>query len=66
MTNCTCLVDDISKIFDVYWDMGKPNAEIPSNWPDSYRTRINASNPMPVKFNNDYQMNTYFSVIACN
>lgn len=62
VTNCSCLVKDISKIFNVYWDMGKPNAVIPPNWPDSYRTRINASNPMPIEFNHDFKMNTFLSV----
>lgn len=62
MTNCACLVDDISKIFNVYWDMGVPNAVIPPYWPNAYRTKINASNPMLVEFNKDYKMNSFFSV----
>ncbi|XP_031628131.1 phospholipase D3-like isoform X2 [Contarinia nasturtii] len=61
ITDCSCLVDDVSKIFNVYWDMGKKNAKIPQNWPIEYSTKINASNPVPVDFNNQYKMNTFFS-----
>lgn len=63
ITNCSCLAKDISKIFNVYWDMGKKNAVIPPSWPQEYSTKINASNPVGVNFNKDYKMNTYFSVI---
>lgn len=42
--------------------MGEKNAVIPANWPKEYSTQINASNPVPVSFNNEYKMNTYFSV----
>lgn len=66
VTNCSCLVDDVQKIFNVYWDMGKPNATIPPSWPKDYSTRINAANPVLVNFNNDYNMNTYFSVSTNN
>lgn len=62
ITNCSCLVDDLQKIFNVYWDMGKKNAVIPPSWPKSYATRINATNPVPISFNGDYKLNTYFSV----
>lgn len=62
ITDCKCLVDDVSKIFNVYWDMGKKNAVIPPSWPKEYSTKINALNPVSVNFNGQYIMNTYFSV----
>lgn len=42
--------------------MGKPDAVIPPSWPKEYSTKINASNPLPVEFDNKFKMNTYFSV----
>lgn len=64
ITNCSCLVDDVKKIFNVYWDMGKENAVIPPEWPQNYSTEINQLNPVPVNFNERFQMSTYFSVIS--
>lgn len=62
ITNCSSLVDDLSKVFHVYWDMGKENAVVPPTWPKEYNTKINSSNPMSVKFNENFQFNTYLSV----
>lgn len=62
LTNCPILVKDLSKIFYVYWEMGKPDAVIPPSWPKEYSTKINASSPLPVEFDNKFKMNTYFSV----
>lgn len=59
--NCSCLATDIAKIFDVYWDMGVPGAEIPAQWPSSYATKYNANNTISVQFNNKYSVNTYIS-----
>lgn len=61
ITNCSCLIEDAMKIFNVYWDMGVKNAVIPPSWPKEYNTRINASNPVAVNFNNTFKMNTYLS-----
>lgn len=63
LTNCSCLVKDVSKIFNVYWDMGKDDARIPPAWPKTYATKFNITNPLTVNFNEEYKMNTYFSVI---
>lgn len=49
------------KIFNVYWDMGIENAVIPSRWPEEYNTKINASNPIAINFNNVIKMNTYLA-----
>lgn len=62
ITNCTCLVDDISKIFNVYWDMGAKSAIVPPFWPKEYATRINDSNPISVAFNSkNFSQNVYMS-----
>lgn len=62
ITNCSTLVDDVTKIFNVYWDLGKENATIPSSWPVEYSTQINAMNPVQINFTNGFKMNAYFSV----
>ena len=40
--NCSCLAEDMSKIFEVYWDLALPKSKIPDPWPDKYKTSINA------------------------
>ncbi|XP_058449918.1 5'-3' exonuclease PLD3-like isoform X2 [Malaya genurostris] len=60
-TNCSCLATDIAKIFDVYWAMGIPNAQIPSQWPEAYATKYNANNALSVQFNNKFKVDTYFA-----
>lgn len=62
LTNCTCLVEDISKIFNVYWDMGKDDARIPLQWPKGYATKYNLTQPLSVNYNDEYKMNTFISV----
>lgn len=62
VTNCSCLVNDVAKVFNVYWDMGNENAVIPPSWPKEYNTNINDSNPISVRFNENYKFNAYLSV----
>lgn len=59
--NCSCLAQDLAKIFDVYWDMGVPDARVPSKWPKQYAANYNLSVPAKVQFNGDHVLNTYFS-----
>jgi len=40
--NCSCMADDMSKIFEVYWDLAQKGSKIPDPWPDKYKTTINA------------------------
>ncbi|XP_052900595.1 5'-3' exonuclease PLD3-like [Anopheles moucheti] len=60
-TNCSCLVHDLAKIFDVYWDMGAPDARLPPKWPKEYTASYNYSAPAHVEFNGKTAMDTYFS-----
>lgn len=61
--NCSCLANDVAKIFDVYWDMGTDNAQIPNKWPEKYATKINNDSPIKVNFNEEQDFLTYFSVL---
>jgi len=45
VSDCPCLAEDMQKIWSVYWDLGDKD-NIPSIWPDSYSTKINAESPM--------------------
>lgn len=62
VTNCSCLVNDLSKVFNVYWDMGIESAVVPPSWPKEYSTNINSSSPILVEFNENYNLNAYLSV----
>jgi phospholipase D3/4 len=39
--NCSCLGNDISKIFEAYWMLSLPGSKLPSPWPSIYNTDIN-------------------------
>ncbi|XP_017783984.1 PREDICTED: phospholipase D3 isoform X2 [Nicrophorus vespilloides] len=45
-TNCSCLAEDVAKIFDVYWMLGMKAAKIPDMWPKVLETEINMESPM--------------------
>ena len=48
VTNCSCLAEDIAKIWQVYWDLGG-QTEVPPSWPTSYSTDFNAERPVEIK-----------------
>ncbi|MBN3310017.1 PLD3 Phospholipase, partial [Amia calva] len=51
MYNCSCLAQDLDKIFEAYWYLGQPEATIPSQWPSSFSTSYNKDTPMKVGLN---------------
>ncbi|XP_011315372.1 phospholipase D3 isoform X2 [Fopius arisanus] len=57
--NCSCLANDLAKIFEVYWQLGK-EGKVPPNWPDSLSTKINVNRTMNFTLDN----NRYKSFIA--
>jgi phospholipase D3/4 len=62
--NCSCLGKDLTKIFNVYWDLGKNDSQLPPNnkWPEKYTTNVNMNKPMLVNYNSgDYLFASYFS-----
>ncbi|XP_063703810.1 5'-3' exonuclease PLD3-like isoform X2 [Culicoides brevitarsis] len=60
-TNCTCLADDIAKIFEVYWKLGQSGAKIPKKWPAELQTEINATNQAQINFVDLGSSNVYLS-----
>lgn len=49
--NCSCLAEDLGKIFEAYWFMGQSNATIPSPWPNAYSTPYNQDTPLQLPLN---------------
>ena len=50
--NCACLAEDLSKLFSVYWYLGASgNTSIPDQWPASFATMFNQTNPLSVSYN---------------
>ncbi|KAK7068336.1 catalytic activity protein [Halocaridina rubra] len=60
ISNCSCLAEDMSKIFEVYWQLGKEGAEIPVIWPSYLQTSFNIENQMPVALSGSL-VHTYLS-----
>nr|BAN21362.1 conserved hypothetical protein [Riptortus pedestris] len=49
--NCSCLAQDMAKIFDVYWLLATPDAKIPEVWPEELDTNINKDIPISIYIN---------------
>ncbi|XP_063906502.1 5'-3' exonuclease PLD3-like isoform X3 [Zophobas morio] len=60
INNCTCLAEDLGKVFDVYWKLGEDGARIPDQWPANLSTHINKDTPMNLTLNNE-TFQTYLS-----
>ncbi|CAI4222808.1 unnamed protein product [Auanema sp. JU1783] len=58
--NCPCLAQDLTKLLDIYWEMGAPGAKIPQMWPQKYSTGINHQSPITVPQSQGNQA-VYFS-----
>ncbi|XP_031982804.1 phospholipase D3 isoform X3 [Corvus moneduloides] len=58
--NCSCLAQDLGKIFEAYWALGVPDASIPAPWPDNYSTAFNMETPLELALN-DTAAAVYFS-----
>ncbi|XP_067136558.1 5'-3' exonuclease PLD3-like isoform X2 [Centruroides vittatus] len=58
--NCSCLAEDLQKIFQLYWTLAGPDVKIPSDWPSSLETTINKEVPLSVNINDTFTQ-IYFS-----
>lgn len=47
--NCPVLSLDLLKIFQVYWLLGLPDSQIPTEWPANLTTEYNVDTPVSVK-----------------
>lgn len=48
--DCACMATDLLRVFEIYWMMGVPGAQLPPSWPSRLDTRYNASMPLNVSF----------------
>ncbi|XP_057205870.1 5'-3' exonuclease PLD3 [Triplophysa rosa] len=59
--DCSCLAQDASRIFDLYWDIGaQKNESLPPFWPARFSALSSAKYPLAVKFN-DVPARVYLS-----
>nr|XP_025975842.1 phospholipase D3 [Dromaius novaehollandiae] len=58
--NCSCLAQDLSKVFEAYWALGLPDASIPVPWPANYSTAFNMETPLELRLN-ETGAGVYFS-----
>ncbi|NWR65551.1 PLD3 Phospholipase, partial [Bucorvus abyssinicus] len=49
--NCSCMAEDLGKIFEAYWALGVPDATIPVPWPANYSTAFNRETPLELQLN---------------
>eukprot|EP00057_Strongylocentrotus_purpuratus_P033927 XP_793309.3 PREDICTED: phospholipase D3 isoform X1 [Strongylocentrotus purpuratus] len=48
--NCSCLAQDLDKLFEVYWYLGNQTT-VPPKWPEEFATAYNLETPMQLKLN---------------
>lgn len=58
--NCSCLAEDLGKIFEAYWFLGQSGAKIPSPWPSNFSTVYNKDTPLQLPLNST-QSSVYLS-----
>ncbi|KAF4104685.1 5'-3' exonuclease PLD3 isoform X2 [Onychostoma macrolepis] len=50
--DCSCLAQDASRVFDMYWDVGaQKNGSLPPFWPGRFSALSSSKYPLAVKFN---------------
>jgi len=49
--NCSCVAEDMAKIFNVYWYLGVPHRPVPPTWPAKFATSFDKDTPMKVLLN---------------
>ncbi|XP_052010995.1 5'-3' exonuclease PLD3-like [Xyrauchen texanus] len=50
--DCSCLAQDASRIFDIYWETGtQKNGSLPPFWPGRFSALSSSKYPLAVKFN---------------
>eukprot|EP00118_Oscarella_pearsei_P004359 m.18508 g.18508 ORF g.18508 m.18508 type:complete len:442 (+) comp27672_c0_seq1:75-1400(+) len=57
--NCSCLANQLTKAFSMYWAMALPDAKIPSKWSSSYATKFNLGSPLLLNINGTSSQATF-------
>lgn len=61
--NCSCLAEDLGKIFEAYWFLGDSQS-VPSPWPATFSTLYNKDTPLQLPLNGT-PSHVYLSVRHC-
>lgn len=48
--DCSCLAEDLGKIFEAYWYLNQTKT-VPAHWPSKYSTLYNKDTPMQLTLN---------------
>jgi phospholipase D3/4 len=59
--NCSCIANDLSKIFSSYQFIAKESFKDFYKWPHNFYTKINEMNRLPVIFNQSIDGSIFFS-----
>ncbi|XP_069749972.1 5'-3' exonuclease PLD3 isoform X2 [Narcine bancroftii] len=51
LSNCSCLAQDVERIFGVYWILGAEWARIPWRWPTALRAMSSQQHPLKLRLN---------------
>ncbi|XP_055521352.1 5'-3' exonuclease PLD3-like [Leucoraja erinacea] len=51
LSNCSCLAQDVERIFGAYWHLGSDGASIPAYWPNAYTALSSRQHPLKLKLN---------------
>jgi phospholipase D3/4 len=49
--NCSCLTQELVKVFSMYWTVAKGHSTLPSKWPSNVQTSTNFKNPLKIPIN---------------
>ncbi|CAD5230842.1 unnamed protein product [Bursaphelenchus xylophilus] len=53
--NCSCIANDLQKIFTIYWRIAEGGSKIPGRWPLNLRTQFNHHHPLEINMNGHWQ-----------
>ncbi|XP_041035851.1 5'-3' exonuclease PLD3-like isoform X2 [Carcharodon carcharias] len=51
LANCSCLAQDVEKVFGTYWHLGTKGATLPQQWPRRYSALSSKQHPLRLKLN---------------
>ncbi|XP_078061043.1 5'-3' exonuclease PLD3-like isoform X2 [Mustelus asterias] len=51
LSNCSCLAQDVERVFGTYWQLGEKGATLPRRWPSRFDALSSKERPMRLKLN---------------
>ena len=63
VARCNCpIVEDLYKIFEIYWEIAADNAKIPDKWHKKHCTYYNLTIPLKIELEGNETANVSLSV----